>query len=151
MSIRKPLVINPSTGLPEELPAGDSVPGASQVTMFSAVNGEDGTIARTKVVYVSAAGEVQLARADASGTAAAVGCVADATIATEASGQIQTDGVLDGFSGLTPNSTYFLDPTTAGAITDTAPTTSGHHVVKIGRALSTTELLIDIDYIAKRA
>lgn len=44
-------------------------------------------------------------------------------------------------SGLTPGSRYYLDGSTAGAITTTAPT----NVVSIGIAKSATEIFVDID------
>ena len=49
------------------------------------------------------------------------------------------DAVL--FSGLTPGSRYYLDGTTAGAITVTAPT----NAVFVGVAKSATEVFVDID------
>lgn len=50
------------------------------------------------------------------------------------------DAVL--FSGLTPGSKYYLDGTTAGAITATAPTSN---IVAVGIAKSATEVFVDID------
>lgn len=151
MATIKPLHIDPTTGLPTEMAAGDSIAGASQVTQFSAANGESGAITKSMLVYVSASATVKKAKADASATAMAIGFVADTSIAAAATGLIQTDGVLDGFTSLTPGATYFADAATAGAITATAPTASGSHVVKVGKALSATELLIDIDYVGARA
>lgn len=48
------------------------------------------------------------------------------------------------FSGLTPGARYYLDASTAGAITDTAPTDA----VKVGVAKSATILWVDIDHAA---
>lgn len=56
--------------------------------------------------------------------------------------RIQTSGVLDGFTGLAPGKNYYVD-TTAGGIT-TGPV-SGAHQKKIGKAISATELDIDLD------
>jgi len=39
---------------------------------------------------------------------------------------------------------YFLDPTTAGNLTTSAPTAEGEIVLKIGKALSTTVLEVTI-------
>lgn len=47
------------------------------------------------------------------------------------------------FSGLTPGARYYLDGTTAGAITATAPTDA----VMVGIAKSATTLWVDIDYV----
>jgi hypothetical protein len=45
---------------------------------------------------------------------------------------------LDGFTGLTPGATYFLSPTTAGALTTTETTTVGEVTKPVLRALSAT-------------
>lgn len=49
------------------------------------------------------------------------------------------------FTGLTPGSRYYLDGTTAGAITVTAPT----NAVFVGIARSATEMFVDIDALPK--
>lgn len=50
------------------------------------------------------------------------------------------------FSGLTPGSRYYLDASTAGAITDTAPSDA----VQIGIAKSATVLWVDVDSVGVR-
>lgn len=79
-------------------------------------------------------------KADASGGVAkkAVGFF-PAGITAAASGEIRFDGTITGLSGLTIGATYYLSAT-AGAITTTPPTTSGHIVQKVGVAISATEL-----------
>lgn len=47
--------------------------------------------------------------------------------------------------GLAFGAVYYLDPTIAGRLTDTAPTSSGQYVVRVGTAKSTTELMVDIE------
>jgi len=56
-------------------------------------------------------------------------------------GDIYTFGIVSGVSGLVAGSDYFIDPSTPGALTTTAPT--GAQYVFIGRALSTTELFVN--------
>lgn len=46
--------------------------------------------------------------------------------------------------GLIPNSYYFLDPNNIGMITTNVPNTPGNYLVKIGLALSATELQLSI-------
>ena len=46
---------------------------------------------------------------------------------------------------LTPGATYFLDAVIAGKITTVAPTTTGQYVVRVGRAIDTTTLDIEIE------
>lgn len=67
---------------------------------------------------------------------------ATATIITSAGTEVT------GLSGLTIGTEYFLSET-AGAITDTAPTTSGAIIQRIGKALSATTLLLRLQVIAE--
>jgi hypothetical protein len=95
------------------------------------------------------------AEANAVGTTFVMGLVQATSIAGSASGNIQVNGILTltttqwntafgTASGLTPGTTYFLSATTAGLGTATAPSTTGQYVTRLGIALSTTELLINI-------
>lgn len=150
MTVKKPLVI--TAGQVEQLQAGDSIehPG-----LFTRTNNNAGAIVIGQAVYVDGAGTVDLAQADAAGTKDVLGLVADTSIAAAATGAIITDGVLTATTGewdivtgqtggLTTGVKYFLDETTAGSLTTTAPTTSGDFVCPIGIAMSTTELEITI-------
>lgn len=103
-------------------------------------------------VYASAAGSVNNAKADAAATALCIGLVADAGgIATTKSGLIrsfgsiiattsQWDTITGGSGGLTYGAKYYLSSATAGKLT-TAP---GTIPMAIGKAVSTTELLLNI-------
>src|SRR5260221_329186 len=94
MALRKPLVI--VNGQIEQLKSGD--------TLNAPVTGEDivqktndngSTIVICAPVYIKSNGNVDLAKADASGTTLVFGLVADAAgIATTVAGSIQVDGVL---------------------------------------------------------
>lgn len=57
---------------------------------------------------------------------------------------IITGGFMDGFSGLTPGSRYFLDESTYGAITATQTKANQIGAPAVGIATSATTLLIDI-------
>lgn len=115
----------------------------SEVDIDTRVNGNGSTITANKAVYINSSGEFDLAKADGGTTAPAYGFTT-ASVASGASGSLQTDGLLTGFSGLTAGSKYYVDASTAGAITATAPTTAGQYVCGVGRAVSSTELQIDI-------
>lgn len=157
MAIKKPLVIG-SDGLPQQLQSGDSIAvPTSGGESVQQTNANAGSIVIGCPVYTSAADAVNKAQANASGTSKVTGLVADTSIAASASGTIQTDGVLTATTtqwdavagttgGLTAGTLYFLDPANAGKITATVPTTVGQYVVCVGKALSTTELLIHIAY-----
>lgn len=153
MALRKPLVI--VNGQVQQLQAGDTLDAViNEVDVAQATNNEAGAVVIGTAVYVDAAGTVKKAQANALLTSRILGLVQDITIAASAVGNIQTDGVFVATTGqwdavagttggLTPGVHYFLDPTTAGLITATAPTTTGEVVVNLGLALSTTELDIN--------
>jgi hypothetical protein len=105
-----------------------------------------------EAVKISAAGTVQLAQADSLAHGAVVG-VAGALIAPASSGSItavglvtlttvQWNAVTGGSGGLTSGSLYFLDPSYPGHLTVTAPSVAGQVIVSIGRALSTTQMMV---------
>ncbi len=117
-------------------------------------NDNAGSLTIGMPVYAKANGNVDKARANAISTSEVLGLAA-ATIATTASGGIQTAGTLTATTGewdavtgqtggLTPGSIYYLDPATAGLLTTTAPTTAGQVRLRVGLAHSTTELEIRI-------
>ena len=154
MASQKPLVI--INGQVQQLPAGDTLNASiNEVDVVSLTNANASSITIGQPVYVSAAGSVNLASAAASGTCKVLGLVRDASIATASSGFIQTDGILSATTGgwdavtgdtggLTAGSIYYLS-TVAGGLTTTAPSGSGNYVIKVGLALSTTEMEIDTD------
>lgn len=161
MANKKPLVFG-SDGRPEELHAEDTLDAAvSEKDMINLTNKAGSGMTIGQPVYVSGNGEMQLARANASGTKNVIGLVAQATIANDASGLVQTDGVITattgdwdaitgGSGGLVANSEYWLSAATAGQITTTVPG-SPHYLTRIGTALSTTELEISLQYVGKKA
>ncbi len=154
MVARKALVMN--NGKIEQIQVGDTLDAAvSEVDIATLTNNNVGAIVIGNVVYTDAAGGVDKAQADSISTAEIVGLVRDASIGAAASGEIQTDGVLvattvqwdavaDTTGGLTAGAVYYLSPTLAGELTSTAPTAVGQVVIRIGKAISTTDLEISI-------
>lgn len=152
MASRKPLVID--SGIIKQLPAGDTLDAPTTTPdLYAFTNGEAGAITIGLPVYVSAASTVKKAKADASGTAQAIGLVYDASISAAASGSVVLDGVLSTTTGtwdaicgttggLTAGTVYYLSKDTAGALTSTAPTAAGQYVTRVGMGLSTTEMLV---------
>jgi hypothetical protein len=135
--------------------------GGGGGTTFEATNANVGAIVIGTPVYVSAAGSVDKAMADALATKDVVGLVVDTSIAASATGDIQTGGLLEATTGewdavtgdsggLTAGTQYFVDPDTAGRLTDTAPITVGDFVCAVGIALSTTEMIIAIHQTVKQ-
>ena len=149
MPARRPMVtIN---GQLQSLPVGDTIDGpVSEVDIIALPNGTGSSVAIARAVYPTTNG-FGLAQANASATKNVVGLVKDPSVASNASGNIQSDGVFVATAaqwdavtgqtgGLTPGAIYYLSPTTAGAITSTPPSTTGQYVVQVGIALSTTAL-----------
>jgi hypothetical protein len=134
--------------------------GGGGGTTFEATNANAGTIVIGTPVYVSAAGSVDEALADAVATKDVVGLVVDTNIASSATGDIQTGGLLTATTGqwdavtgdtggLTAGTQYFVDPDTAGMLTDTASITIDDFICPVGIALSTTEMIIAIHQTVK--
>ncbi len=152
MAIRKPLVL--VNGETQQLQAGDSL---SSPDIFNLTNDEAGPIVIGTPVYSDAAGGVKKAKGDAAGTKNVVGLVRDVSIATTVAGAVQTDGVLTATTaqwdavfgttgGLTFNTVYWLSPSTSGQGTATVPSTTGQYLVRLGIALSTTDLDISAPF-----
>lgn len=108
---------------------------AQKAVILSAVTFNAGVATGNAVYYDTANNRFDKAVADGSVKQNAVGFADAANLKVYAFG----DAVL--FAGLTPGP-YFLDPTTPGAITPTAPAVN---VVSVGIAKSATEIYVDID------
>jgi len=155
MALKKPLVI--SSGQVQQLQSGDTLDAPmTAVDIVVATNSNAGAIVIGSPVYPDGNDSVDLGKADASGTVELLGLVRDTTIGIAGSGEIQTDGVLAATTGqwdavtgdsggLTAGTVYYLDPSTAGMLTDTAPSTAGQFVVRVGLATSTTEMEIGVE------
>lgn len=138
MATRKPLVL--VSGEIQQLQAGDTLGGTSETGQLTLTNSDAASTAIGDIMYLHTVGDqVKKAKADAAGTTDGV-CVALAVIASAASGVFQFNGVVVGLSGLTPGATYYLSAATAGLMTTTPPSTLGQYVVRLGKAVSATEL-----------
>jgi hypothetical protein len=143
MASRKPLV--QVGGEIQQLQAGDTLTGPfADTEQVSLTNDDVGSHVLGDVVYIDAADGAKKAKADAAATSKAI-AFATATVTAGSSGSYQTSGVLAGLAGLTAGSTYYLSAATAGAMSVTAPSTVSQYVVKLGIAISATELMIDIE------
>lgn len=153
MASKKALVLY--GGKIAQLQAGDTLAGPVQTEEFiNLTNDEASAISVGMAVYIDAPDGIKKAKADAGGTADVIGIVMQTSIASGSSGAIQTGGVITattgqwdavtgGTGGLVFNDEYWLDNVTAGHITNVAPTSG--YITKVGRAISTTEMLIDIE------
>jgi hypothetical protein len=84
-------------------------------------------------------GTVKARKADASNGRRAHGFVL-ASVTSPSNATVYLDGTITGLTSLTPGAAYYLSGATAGAVTATAPSTSGYLSQEVGIALSTTEL-----------
>jgi hypothetical protein len=48
-------------------------------------------------------------------------------------------------SGLSSGVIYYLSAASAGAITSTPPSTAGHYVTRVGEAVSSAELIVQLE------
>jgi hypothetical protein len=123
--------------------------------MASLNNSNVGSIVIGTPVYSPSAGNFDKAEANAGTTVEVIGLAADTSISASTSGNIQTSGVVTATTGqwdavagtsggLTAGTVYYLDPATAGKLTSTAPSTPGQYLVRVGKALSTTQLELAI-------
>jgi hypothetical protein len=97
------------------------------------------------VVYISTSdGKAYKARSDAVATSEVLGCCDRAAVLDDPIGISPVGPVTNPGWSLTAGTRYFLSPTTAGAITSTAPTTPGQMVVPLGVASDTTILAVNI-------
>jgi hypothetical protein len=154
MPLRKPLVI--VGGQVQQIQSGDTLDAVvAEVDIVDLTNNEATPVVRGAPVYIDADDTVKEARANVSATVEVVGLVYPTSIAASATGWIITDGVLDAATaewdavtgdvgGLTAGAVYYLDESTAGMLTTTAPTTTGNFVARVGKAISTTNLEITI-------
>lgn len=151
MATRKPLVLG-ADGRPQQLQSGDTLGISSETGQVEMTATQ--TVIAGGPVYSDGADSFDLARANASGTSRVIGLAIEG-ITAAATGLVQVNGVLSlttgewdavfgTTGGLTPDTTYYLDPASAGLGTTTCPTTVGQLVVILGIALSTTELSIRI-------
>lgn len=155
MANRKPLVI--VDGVVRQMSSGDILDvQLNEVDFVASVNDELEAVVIGTPVYVNGDDTVKKALADAISTSEIIGLVTDVSVAASDPARILTDGRLTATTaqwdavtgetgGLTAGSVYYLDPSTAGKLTTTAPTTEGDTVVRVGKALSATVLEISID------
>jgi len=154
MALRKPLVL--VDGQLQRLQSGDllDAPIAAVNTIVMTNADEVEALVKCEPVYVSAAGEVSPAQADAEATTRILG-LAQEEIAADGEGAIQFEGLLEATTGewdivtgltggLVVGDVYYLDPDNVGQLVGTAPDTAGDYVTEVGHAVSSTELRIEI-------
>lgn len=133
---------------------------------IAATNANAGSIVIGQPVYQkTTSGSVDLAKADSAGASTwkCLGLVANATVATTAAGAVQMSGPItltaaqiaacvDGApTALVPGTEYFVSSSNAGKLSTTCPAAgSGSYICRVGVALTTLVLKIDIQFRGKR-
>lgn len=107
-------------------------------------------LAPSNALYVSSANTVSKALADSTSKSFVFG-FAKAAASAAASVVVITSGQLSGFSGLTAGSRYYLDGTTAGAVSSAAPVGTGRSITQVGYARNSTTLHIQFLQLGRRA
>lgn len=118
-------------------------------TPFQCHNATGLDIAIRSICYISGdqAGtpEITKAQADVSGTSQGMLVITSVDIANGAAGGCIISGQLTGFTGLTPGAIEYLSNDTAGAMEETATTTTGEIMRIMGYALSSSVLYFNPD------
>lgn len=125
--------------------SASSTPIVVDSTTFVA---DTGGVSIRNALYISAAGKVKPADNTSASTAGLMGFATNTASATNAV-NVQYAGVLGGFSSLTAGAIEYLG--TSGALTETVPSASGSTIVQAGYAASTTQLLIQMQFLGVRA
>ena len=122
-----------------------AVPGTDDTYQGQVITGRNAgaTIAQWEAVYLDSAGTWQLADADGSGTFPCRGLAVAAYTNGNAATVIDNGVVRNDAWAWTVGGDIYLS-TTAGGLTQTAPSTSGNRVQKIGYALSADSIRINI-------
>lgn len=126
-----------------------------QSVVSSASNIDDsytasGAILIRDVVQLTGNDLVAKAVANSAANADALG-LAVAAASDGAAVSVRKFGSMSGFSGLVAGSRYYLDPSSAGAITATLPVGAGNYIVQVGIARNATTLEIAILPLSRRA
>lgn len=111
----------------------------------------DENLTANDLVYISAANNVSKCDVSGSGIASRAIGFAVSTVLDTANVDVQSEGVLTGFSGLTAGLRYYADPGVAGGISSSLPSGSGNTIVQVGYAKSATALHINIEQLGRRS
>lgn len=104
------------------------------------------TIGSNKAVHLEPTGSpgLELADSSSSGDKPVTGFTTT-SVAAAATTDVQIFGPLSGFTGLTPFTYYYHDPANPGDLTDLATNTAGEKMQRVGWALDSTTLVIEIE------
>jgi hypothetical protein len=157
MAVKIPIVMNQSTtsSVYEQLQPGDTISGGGGGPDLVVLNASISGITIGQACYNALSGNCDKAQANGLNQTLALGLATNTApsglpVSIQHNGQLtlttaQWDAVTGQVGGLTPSSTYYLDPVNAGKITVTKPVFAGQYVRPMGIAISSTIMLL-IDY-----
>lgn len=114
----------------------------TKVAISTLTNTSGGAITQGTAVYINGSNTFSSAQANAGGTSTVLGIVSAASIANGATGEITVHGIVTIPTGKqtgtwAANDIIYLDPATAGKLTNSAPNTTGQYAVEVGISLNT--------------
>ncbi len=143
------IVVSAGAGDADKIPALDGTGRLDNSVMPNGIGADTATIEASEnlaagdLVNVFDSGGPKARKADATAEGKeAVGFVLEA-VSSAANATVHFEGILSGLTGLTPGARQYLG-TTSGARTETAPAGSGNVSQFLGRAVSATEISIEI-------
>jgi hypothetical protein len=98
-------------------------------------------------LYVNSIGQAALVDADDDDKIEFIGFAKSAALASNPV-EIVVSGKLGGFSSLTPGEMVYASASTPGAIVQPEPTQANVYLIKVGKAISATEILVNPDLAA---
>lgn len=98
-----------------------------------------------QVVYIDSFGVLQAALADDISTGRVIGVMWDQDDSFGTPCGIKAVGPVAAYAGLTVGTEYFLSDSVAGGLTSTPPTGTGHVVQKIGTAIESDTLFVNVN------
>jgi len=125
-------------------------------SLLTKTNENVGSLVKGNLVYSSSLNKVNKAQANSINTSKVLGMVTNTTVANNATATIQNsnvftfdnttqvDAIANTTGGFVFDTYYYLDTATAGKLTSVTPTDYPNCLVKIGLALSTTSIKLDI-------
>ena len=104
-------------------------------------------VALGDILYITSIGQVGLVDPDDDAKMEFIGFAREAALATE-DVNVVISGKLGGFTGLTVGEVVYADPINPGKIVSVEPTEGNVYVIRVGKAISATQLLVNPDLAA---
>ena len=104
-------------------------------------------VVKGDALYINGSGEVALVDVDDDNKVEFIGFARNAASVSQ-SVEIVVSGKLGGFTGLTAGEFVYVDPSNPGKLVQPEPTQANVYLIKAGKAISATEILVNADLAA---